>query len=120
MDSIAADALAASRSHPLPCETASEREFGRQHITTGIPMVSSPVTFARRVMPIFEKKGWMRASVSRGETTRCVPSQYFLATRSGMERGTPVEGIVAQGAAGTQPQRHGGTGVGLGPVPLGG
>ena len=73
IDSIAAETFAASRSSPFPCDTESEREFGRTDITTGMPIVSSPVTFARRVMPIRGRSGLRRASVSAGVTVRCVP-----------------------------------------------
>ena len=40
------DALAAARSTPFPWETESERPFGRQTITTGMPMTSRPVITA--------------------------------------------------------------------------
>ena len=68
------DAFAAARVRPFPCETATERELGRTTITTGMPMRSSPVTFAMRVMPMFGSSGRSRASVSSGAQMRCVPN----------------------------------------------
>ena len=44
--SIIADTFADATSTPLPCETDSEREFGRIAWTTGMPMESKPVTLA--------------------------------------------------------------------------
>ena len=57
-------------SMPLPCDTASERAFGRHTITTGMPMRSSPVTLATRVMPILAITERMPAMVWDGWTTR--------------------------------------------------
>ena len=72
-DSMTPDALAASRSRPLPCETAIEREFGRKTMTTGMPMRSSPVTLAILVMPISAMNGRALFSVSAGSIVRWVP-----------------------------------------------
>ena len=68
--SMTADACAAESFRPLPWLTASVFEFGRTAIQTGMPIRSSPVTSARRVMP---KRGncWrMRATVSVAQMTR--------------------------------------------------
>ena len=69
--SITPDALAASRVRPLPCETASEREFGRHTMTTGMPIRSSPVTLAIRVIPMRRQVG-LHAGESRGGIDRPV------------------------------------------------
>src|SRR6185437_1405003 len=77
-DSIASmspEARAASSVSPLPCATESERALGLVTITTGTPIVSSPVTSAMRVMPHSGIRGIMRASVSSGGQTRWVPWQ---------------------------------------------
>jgi hypothetical protein len=47
----------------LPCETDSDREHGRTDMTTGIPMVSRPVTLASLVMPIFGSSGLSLSSL---------------------------------------------------------
>src|SRR5580704_18829293 len=70
-----AETLAEMLLSPLPCETAREREFGRQLMYTGIPTRSNPVTFARRVIPRDGRKGLIRAQVVSGETVLCVPSK---------------------------------------------
>ena len=67
------DTFAAARSKPLPWATAMEREFGRHTMTTGIPIKSNPVMLATWVMPICGSSGVSRASVSAGDTVRCVP-----------------------------------------------
>jgi len=41
---------------------------------------------ASRVIPISARNGWTRASVSRGETSLCVPLVYPFADCSGVER----------------------------------
>ena len=50
-------AFAAITLAPLPCDTARPREFGRTAMQTGIPIRSSPVTFATRVIPYDESAG---------------------------------------------------------------
>jgi hypothetical protein len=72
---MTADALADARSRPLPWDTASAREFGRQQNATGMPMQSRPVTSATRVMPIAGNSGAMRSSVRAGLTVRSVPAR---------------------------------------------
>ena len=49
----------------LPCDTESDREFGLTDITTGMPMVSSPVTLAIRVMPFRQQRLQVRESLGR-------------------------------------------------------
>ena len=79
------DTLAAVRSTPLPWDTESDRPFGRQTITTGMPITSRPVTTATRVTPICGSRGWRRSSVRVGSTVRCVPSRWtFSAAASGV------------------------------------
>ena len=81
--SMIPETLAETRSTPFPCETESERPFGRQTITTGMPTTSSPVTTATRVTPIRGRAGWSRSSVRSGSTVRCVPSRWsFSASAS--------------------------------------
>jgi hypothetical protein len=70
VDSISAEALAASSSMPLPWLTERVAAFGRIAIQTGIPMRSSPVTSASRVMPIWARWGASRATVSAGGQAR--------------------------------------------------
>ena len=65
--SITPEALAAASVSPLPCETATERAFGRQTITTGTPVRSRPVTLAMRVMPMAgEQRPQARERLLRG------------------------------------------------------
>ena len=66
--SIKAEAMACGKLDPLPCDTETEREFGRMATATGIPMRSSPVTLPSRVTPIRDADGLIRASVSDGAT----------------------------------------------------
>ena len=56
---------------PVVCigETETERDLGRQTMTTGIPIRSSPVTFAIRVTPMTGRNGRTRARVSSGGTS---------------------------------------------------
>src|SRR6266700_1303385 len=49
---MSADILASASVRPFPCDTESEREFGRHATTTGMPIRSRPVIFAILVMPI--------------------------------------------------------------------
>jgi hypothetical protein len=70
MLSMTPDALAAATSSPLPKDTATDLEFGRQTVTTGIPMTSRPVISATRVIPAASKKRAADLSVAAGETTR--------------------------------------------------
>ena len=72
------EALAAASVSPLPCDTATDRELGRQTMTTGTPIRSRPVTLATRVMPSAGSNGCRRATVSSGDTARCVPSRKRL------------------------------------------
>ena len=51
------------------------REFGRQTITTGMPMESKPVTLATRVIPITGSKPRNLATVSSGGPSRWVPNR---------------------------------------------
>src|SRR5512147_583463 len=73
MDSMIAEVRARSRLTPFPCDTESERAFGRTHIATGIPIRSRPVTSATLVIPSAEKSGLTRVRVSTGSQTRTVP-----------------------------------------------
>jgi len=82
-DSMSPETLAAVRSSPFPCDTATEREFGRMTATTGTPITSSPVMFAMRVMPMRAIMGFTRSSVASGERLRCVPSKYRFSTALG-------------------------------------
>ena len=66
IDSMTAETRARSSSRPLPCDTDRQRALGRMHSQTGIPIRSSPVTLARRVMPNIGNRGRTRASVSCG------------------------------------------------------
>ena len=52
IDSMMPETLAAARLKPLPWDTETERELGRQTMTTGIPTLSRPVTLATLVMPM--------------------------------------------------------------------
>src|SRR6478609_5682434 len=52
MLSMMPDTMASSFVTPFPCETDRERARGRTTVITGIPIVSSPVTSAIRVIPI--------------------------------------------------------------------
>ncbi|MBB5868815.1 hypothetical protein F4553_002194 [Allocatelliglobosispora scoriae] len=70
-----AETRAASAVSPLPCETDRPRALGRIATKTGTPMWSSPVTSATRVIPIADRCGVIRRSVSAGETARSVPSR---------------------------------------------
>jgi hypothetical protein len=65
----------------LPWETDSDPEHGRTDMTTGIPIVSRPVTFASLVIPISGSSGFNRASVSAGGIVRCVPRTYVFGVR---------------------------------------
>src|SRR5262249_22305099 len=67
---------------PLPWNTASEREFGRQATHTGMPSVSRPVILPRRVIPMRAARGRTRASVSSGATVRWVPRRKTLSAPS--------------------------------------
>ena len=67
---MTADTLAASSVAPLPWCWAMLREFGRTAAATGMPMVSSPVSTATRVIPMRAASGMTRASVASGWTTR--------------------------------------------------
>src|SRR5207244_10016767 len=71
--SINPDARALARSIPFPCDTATDRELGRQTMTTGIPTESNPVTFATRVIPITGARRSTRLSVSLRLADLCVP-----------------------------------------------
>jgi len=70
MLSMTPDALAAATSSPLPSDTTTDLEFGRQTVTTGMPMTSRPVISATRVIPAASKKRPAHLSVSAGETAR--------------------------------------------------
>src|SRR5882724_595754 len=74
------EARADARSSPLPCETESERALGRQTITTGMPIESSPVTSATRVIPRTGSSRERRAAVASGATVRWVPARKALGT----------------------------------------
>src|SRR3984893_78428 len=78
IDSIRPDALAAERSSPFPCETAIDRALGLHTMTTGTPTVSSPVTFAMRVMPMIGARRSPRSRVSSGGSVRWVPARNAL------------------------------------------
>ena len=78
MLSMTPDARAAARVSPLPSDTVTDLEFGRQTVTTGRPITSSPVISAARVIPIAGKKGRTDSSVSSGERSRWVPSLCFF------------------------------------------
>ncbi len=83
--SMIPETLAAIRSTPFPCDTESDRPFGRQTITTGMPITSSPVITATRVIPTRGRTGRSRSSVAAGSTVRCVPSRWsFSAAASGV------------------------------------
>src|SRR2546423_10350870 len=73
MLSMMPDTVASSWVMPFPCETDRERPKGRTTVQTGIPMVSSPVMLARRVMPKPASSGFNRPRVSRAATSRMVP-----------------------------------------------
>lgn len=79
-DSPSPDTFADTKSTPLPWDTESERLFGRHTMTTGIPMVSSPVTTPTRVMPTWLVKRESLVSDSRGTTDRCAPSKCAFGT----------------------------------------
>src|SRR5437764_448849 len=66
------------RSSNLPCDTDTDREFGRTAIATGMPIRSSPVMLPSRVSPMRAIYGRTRARVSRGSATRCVPRRNRL------------------------------------------
>ena len=68
-------AFAEAMSRPLPCDTATDREFGLTTITTGMPIRSSPVTLAILVMPKSLISGVSRSNVWAGVTVRCVPAK---------------------------------------------
>jgi hypothetical protein len=68
-----AEVRARSRLTPFPCDTESERAFGRTHIATGIPIRSRPVTSATLVIPSAGRSGLMRVWVSAGSQARKVP-----------------------------------------------
>ena len=68
-----AEAVAAGRSSPLPWDTARDLALGRQAVTTGRPMMSSPVMSAIRVMPMAAIHGRTRSRVRAGMTARWVP-----------------------------------------------
>ena len=59
--------------------TVTFREFGRQTVTTGRPITSSPVMSATRVIPMAGKNRRTDSMVSSGEITRCVPVRCFFA-----------------------------------------
>ena len=69
-----ADTLAAVSVAPLPWCWAMLREFGRTAAATGMPMLSSPVSTATRVIPMRGANGMMWASVAAGSTARWAPS----------------------------------------------
>jgi hypothetical protein len=73
MLSMTPDAFAAAESSPLPSETVTDREFGRQTVNTGRPITSRPVISATRVIPITGKNRRTDSSVSSGDIRRCVP-----------------------------------------------
>ncbi len=75
IDSISAEAAAASTDSPLPCDVDRLRPLGRMAANTGIPRQSSPVRFASRVIPSGFINGRARASVAAGTAARCVPSR---------------------------------------------
>ena len=77
-----------ARSAPFPCATATERAFGRQTMTTGMPIESSPVTFATRVMPITGAYLQARSTVCSGGTVRWVPARKSLGAVSPLACGT--------------------------------
>ena len=68
--SISAEALAAAMSIPLPLNTALDRAFGRQTMTTGMPVRSSPVRLATRVIPRTSLCARTRAIVSSAVKAR--------------------------------------------------
>ena len=92
MLSMTPDALAAASSSPLPSDTVTALEFGRQTVTTGRPITSSPVISATRVMPITGKKRRTDSSVSSGETSRCVPARWFFGA-SGLPGSRPLTSV---------------------------
>ncbi len=68
--SITPETRAASRSSPFPCETVTERELGRVTMTTGIPILSNPVTLATRVIPNSASRGLSMSKVARESRRR--------------------------------------------------
>ena len=73
--SIAPEARAVAIEMPLPELVVKLWLLGRITMVTGIPMRSSPVMLARRVIPAVAKCGRIVSNVSSGSTLRCVPSQ---------------------------------------------
>src|SRR5262245_19801718 len=99
IDSITAEAWASSSLRPLPCETDRQRALGRMHNHTGMPMRSSPVMLASRVMPNAGSRGWTRASVCRGEQWRNVPPRSSLAVPDTSPEVSSLRGDAPQSAA---------------------
>ncbi len=87
--SMSAATRASSIARPLPCETVTERAFGRIARATGTPSRSSPVTSATRVIPNCRlwSKSQSRTDVessptsSKGLTMACPGRDYRCPSR---------------------------------------
>ena len=66
---MTAEACAGSAVTPLPWDTDRHRALGRTQIHTGMPMRSSPVTLATRVIPNAGSRGRMTGDYWRPEVT---------------------------------------------------